>query len=280
MAEFYIKVLQFALVAAILAMMICRIRRIDEEFEGTNDDVPHYHCVISINVHEKPDFLKKQLDNIEKNVSCDYAVVLNCNDTMFEECGKMDLPENVYIHPEPLKKSTWHGSLTHGIYNNMVYSLNNFWFDFFIVASSRNMFENDLRDLNEVVSYNKPYSNEDPRPWSEKKNSWHWPSFGDTLLIKYAIEKGHEPFKSPHEGLLFTHKGCEKIVEFLESHGDIRKDLFVFSAPVEEFALQTISVMMGENFYYIGNGCCTEEPNGTHGPSPSMLKYMFKVARG
>ena len=61
MADFYIKVLQCALVLAILAMMICRIRRMDEDFKGNNDDdVPHYECVISINVHEKPDFLKRQ----------------------------------------------------------------------------------------------------------------------------------------------------------------------------------------------------------------------------
>jgi len=280
MADFYIKVLQCTLVLAIIAMMICRIRRMDEDFKGTNDDAHHYDCVISINVHEKPDFLKKQLENIEKNVSCKYAVVLNCNDTMFEECGKMELPSNVYIHPEPLNKSTWHGSLMHGIYNNMVYSLNNFRFDFFIVASSRNMFENDLQDLNHVISYNKPYGHEDPRPWSEKKNTWRWPILAETLLVKYVIENGHEPFLCPHEGLLFTGAGCEKIVEFLESHADIRDDLFIFNAPIEEFALQTISVMVGDNFYYIGNGCCTEQSNGTHGPSPSMLKYMFKVARG
>ena len=99
--------------------------------------MPFYDCVISINVHEKPDFLKRQLDNIKENVSCKYAVVLNCNDFMFEECGKIELPDNVYIHPEPLNKNTFHGSLMHGIYNNMVFSLHHFQFDFFIVASSR-----------------------------------------------------------------------------------------------------------------------------------------------
>ena len=277
--KFYITVFQCTLVVAILAMMICRIIRMDEDFKVINNEMPFYDCVISINVHEKPDFLKRQLDNIKENVSCKYAVVLNCNDFMFEECGKMELPDNVYIHPEPLNKNTFHGSLMHGIYNNMVFSLHHFQFDFFLVASSRNMFENDLRDLHHVVSYNKPYANEDPRPWHEKKHVWHWPNFGETLLVKYVLENGHETFQSPHEGLLFTRNGCEGIVDFLESHGDIRDDLFEFNGSVEEFALQTISVMVGDNFYYIGNGCCTNEASGTLGPSPSMLKYMFITAR-
>ena len=66
----------------------------------------HYDIILSINVHEKFNFLLKQLDNISKNVHCNYAIILNCNDFMYEECKKNSLPDNVYIHPKILNKKT------------------------------------------------------------------------------------------------------------------------------------------------------------------------------
>jgi hypothetical protein len=140
-----------------------------------------YDVIISINVHEKVSFLIKQLDNIKQNVSCNYAVILNCNDYIHEECKNTILPENVYINPEIINKKRFHGSLTHGIYSNMNYALDHFDFKYFIICSSRNFFTNNMRleDLNKVVELNiKPPSVGDD-----------YTSGSNSLLMKYYREK-------------------------------------------------------------------------------------------
>ena len=43
-----------------------------------------YKIIISINVHENVNFLFKQLNNIEEYVKIPYAVILNCNNYMYE----------------------------------------------------------------------------------------------------------------------------------------------------------------------------------------------------
>lgn len=90
-----------------------------------------YDVIISINVHENFIFLLKQLDNIKRHVHCTYAVLLNCNDYMFQKCKKINLP-HVYIHPISLNKQRFHGSITNGICNNMQYALTNFIFKFLL----------------------------------------------------------------------------------------------------------------------------------------------------
>jgi len=243
---------------------------------------PHYDCIISINVHEKFDFLLKQIENIQENVFCNYAIILNCNDYMFEECNKRvkDLPDNVYIHDIILNKRTYHGSIAEGIYNNMVYALNKFNFDFFIVASSRNMFTNELKleDLKYLVNKGEQHI-EDDKPWEEKKNTWHWPKLINTLLVKHYIYSNREMYVSPHEGVVYTKNGCRKIIKFLNENEEIKKDLFQFDSVIEEFAFQTISMNSGENFYYIGNGCCTEGKIGKNDPDNGIFKFMYKVNR-
>jgi hypothetical protein len=238
-----------------------------------------YDVIISINVHERVLFLMKQLDNIKENVNCNYAIILNCNDYMFEECKNTILPENVYMNPEIINKQRNHGSLTHGMYSNMNYALNNFDFKYFIICSSRSFFDNNmtLEDLNKVVELN---SNSTLR-WKDRvvdydSWNWSWPIFSKTLLFKYYRDKNQELYNSAHEGLMFTYDGCTKIISFLEGNPDIKNDLFNFKGSVEEFALQTISVNSGDSFYDIGNGCYEEKlsPN-----TDTNLKFTYKVLR-
>jgi hypothetical protein len=232
----------------------------------------HYDCIISINVHEKFNFLLKQLENIKNNVSLNYAIILNCNDYMFTECTNNILPDNVYINNIILNKQRFHGSLTEGIYNNMIYALENFDFDFFIVSSSRNFFDNNMKlsDLKTIVK-GKPYREHIPL------TTWHWPSFLKTKLAKYFIDQNKELYNSPHEGLLFTFNAVKIIVSFLESNIEIKQDLFNFNNCVEEFGLQTIVTNMGEQFFYIGNGISNDriKPNDQN----EYLKFMYKENR-
>jgi len=240
----------------------------------------NYECIISINVHEKFDFLLKQLENIRNHVLCDYAIVLNCNDYMLEVCKQNVLPENVYIYPKSLNKKSYHGSLSEGIYNNIVYSLTNFRFDYFIVCSSRSFFGNTLKieDLDRLVEKRIMYI-EDGREWEEKKDTWHWGSNENTLLIKHCLEKKRNVYSSPHEGLVLTENGCKKIKYFLDNNPKIKEELFSFDSVIEEFAFQTISKNMDEDFYYIGNGCCVEEPVGPNDLNHENPKFMYKTKR-
>jgi hypothetical protein len=200
---------------------------------------------------------------------------------MYNECKIISLPENVYINNEIVNKQLDHGSLTNGIYSNIKYSLEKFTFKYFIVSSSRNFFDNSmkLKDLDKVVAIGPQYESymvvENNK--NREYNNWHWPDFKETLLAQHFLNKNQELYDSAHEGLMFKYSGCEKIVEFLESNPEMKNDLFNFHKCVEEFALQTIVVNMGDSFYYIGNGCCSDDkliPN-----SDTNLKFLYKVRR-
>jgi len=162
----------------------------------------------------------------------------------------------------------------------MVYALNKFNFDFFIVASSRNMFTNELKleDLKYLVNKGEQHI-EDDKPWEEKKNTWHWPKLINTLLVKHYIYSNREMYVSPHEGVVYTKNGCRKIIKFLNENQEIRQDLFQFESVIEEFAFQTISMNNGENFYYIGDGCCKDGKVGENDPENGIFKFMYKVKR-
>jgi hypothetical protein len=142
------------------------------------------------------------------------------------------------------------------------------------------MFTNELNieDLNYLVEKGEPHI-EHPEPWEEKKHTWRWPHLKDTLLVNHYLKKSKEMYTSPHEGVVYTEKGCKKIVEFLNMYTYIRDELFHFNNAMEEFAFQTISMNSGENFYYIGDGCCTEGKIGKNDPENGIFKFMYKIKR-
>jgi len=242
-----------------------------------------YDCIISINVHEKFPFLLKQLKNISENVSCNCAVILNCNEYMLNECKANELPPNVFYYEEPLHKARSHGSLAEGIYRNMHYAAQNFTFDYFIVASSRTMFDNNLK----VEDLKKLESSESPKKSNfteEKYGTWCWPKFSSFSLFQHYKNNNLDMHSCAHEGTVFTKRACDKIIEFLESHGDIKTETFTSdgcsnAGSIEEWALQTIAVNEGETFYNIGTGCCSEERIGHLGPGNDAFKFSYKVQR-
>ena len=107
---------------------------------------------------------------------------------------------------------------------------------------------------------------------------WHWPGFSKTKLGTYYLNMNKNLYGSPHEGLCLSHKACKKIIEFLESHQDIKEDLFKARHCVEEFGLQTISVNENEPYYYIGNGT-GDETISANSSSNIIKKFMYKVSR-
>ena len=223
--------------------------------------------IISINIHEKVIFLLKQLDNI-KNYVNNYYIILNCNQFMYNELKNIILPHNVIVNSEIIEKATYHGTLTKGIYSNMLYADEKFDFLYFIVLSSRNLFYNklniDFLNLRQPIcnNINKFYENEYTKQL--QYYTWHWPLFLKTELAKYYISKNLHLKDSPHEGLVFHINVIYNIINFLEKNIIIKNDLFNFSHCVEEFSLQTIAtneINPNNNYHgfiYIGHGTDTQ----------------------
>ena len=91
--------------------------------------------IFSINVHEKIDFLIKQLRNINYYVSLNYIVLINANNAMYNKLKKCDYiisQTNIVLNPYYFNKSRNHGSLTKGIYSNMKYAINNYRFKYLL----------------------------------------------------------------------------------------------------------------------------------------------------
>lgn len=201
-----------------------------------------YDFIISINVHENPTFLNFQIENIKKNVK-KYIIILNCNNFMYNQyiCS-----ENVIKNPEIIEKKRFHGSLTKGIYSNMVYAVNNFEFKWFIILSSKNIFYKSL-DINflENIKIKEPDIN---------LNRWHWPWLKNTLLAKYYLNNNKYLYSSEHEGLTFDYSSCKNIINFFNDKPLIKDDLFIFEHAVEEFSLQTICMNNNKQFINLGNG--------------------------
>lgn len=200
--------------------------------------------IISINVFEKPEFLEKQLNNIKDFVKIDYKIILNCNDYMFE-CLKNEVFENIIINPEVINKRRFHGSVVKGIYSNLKYCVENkIEFSHFMVLSSRCLFYNQLKDLSYFCEDNKINGKskeivKDPR--IDPVHSGN-AAFCKTLLYLEFFNNYEKISLSLHEGTVFNFNVCQNIISFLESHEEIKNNLFNFDSVVEEFALQTISV--------------------------------------
>jgi hypothetical protein len=189
-----------------------------------------------------------------------------------------NLPDNVYINPTIINKRLYHGSIAQGIYSNMVYALQHFKFNYFLVCSSRNFFENNLtiEKLNNLI-YIKHFSKIQIRKLqytNHSYNDWLWPHLSKSLLFQYIISKNEKLYNTPHEGLLFKYTDTLIIKRFLDEHVDIRENTFKFEGCMEEFALQTIAYYKGGGCYNLGNGSCIERSNG-----PSDTKFCYKVKR-
>lgn len=235
--------------------------------------------VFSINVHENLNFLIKQIKDIEDNVLLDYVIIINANQYMFNAIVNSTLlyvKANIELYPVYLDKIHAHGSLTKGIYLNMKHAIKNYQFEYFVILSSRNLFYNKLHQGNyknmlkicEGVSYSKL-----------NKDVWAWPMFLKTKLSQYVINNNllFSTTSVHHEGLTFDYESAVKIVEFFESHEDIRDEIFNFQGSVEEFALQCISLNLSGHYYNIGNWTSNDDSLNIHN-LPSN-RFVYKAYR-
>ena len=226
--------------------------------------------IISINVHEKPDFLLKQINNIKDYLKLNYVIILNCNDYMYKELTDKKEFKDIILNPEVINKKRFTGTLLKGIYSNLELALNKYDFKYFLVLSSRNMFYNELTfdKCQKIKKITGGYKIID------KCNNWHWPSFLKTELGKYMIKNNWILSCNAHEGLMLDITLCNTVMIFFQKN-NFKENLFNWNHVVEEFALQCICINRKGYYYNIGNGIYTHL-------NPYLLpndKYVYKILR-
>lgn len=234
-----------------------------------------YHFIFSINVHEKPNFLKKQINNIQNFVEGKYLIIINANDNMYQILNNdIFFKDNkkVIINPNYFNKKRFTGTLFKGIYLNMKYAINNLNFKYFIVLSSRNLFYNKLN----IYKLETMPKNIGKKRYEINLKSWpHWKKMFRLNFSKYIIENNMNISKSAHEGLVINVNSCIYIINFLEKEMDksILNELYNCKACIEEYVLQTI--ISNFSYYYdIGNGVKTNDFNEL-----DNNKFVYKTIR-
>lgn len=210
-----------------------------------NDNEKRTTVVVSINVHEKPEYLMRQIDNIRDNLRVDHRIMISANDHMHKILQGND---GFFLNPEPINKRRYHGSITQGIVSNMRLASATMDFDWFLVMSSRDFFYRPLKSEADIVGNKFEFKFRD-----YECQEWHWPSFHGTKLFAHLRSRGMFLSNAAHEGLCFDARGADEIIRFLDENKDIEKEIFQFDHCMEEFALQSICCNF-RDYYNISNG--------------------------
>ena len=196
--------------------------------------------LVSINVHEKPDFVRSQVENIRRFLKCEHKVILNVNESMQSELKGTELEQ--LCNPQVINKRRYHGSLLKGICANVEYAIKSgVDFDYVLVLSSRTFFKAPVTIdfLQDQFNKSPVLACELPR-WGGKsitdyvcdddqRGKWHW-----HLYFESSVSKSYPKLAGgPHEGLFFPR---EASIHF----STITDDVFDFEAAMEEFVIQTI----------------------------------------
>ena len=159
------------------------------------------NVIISINIHEKVNFLYKQLNNIDNYVKLNYKIILNCNEYMYRQLINNSLINNnskVIVNKIYFNKRRFSGTLIKGIYFNLLYALDHFDFEYFVILSSRTLFYQEL-NLNNYKNINKYYTNYTYK--NILKEQWHWTSFLKMKLGTFILKNNQqqrESQRNPH----------------------------------------------------------------------------------
>lgn len=245
--------------------------------------------IVSINVHEKPDYFLNQLNNINENLLLDKQVILSCNDYMF---GHKDLFEEkgVRVNTEIINKKRYHGSILKGIISNMRLSLKEYDFEYFLIMSSREFFYRKLENFDQIKSCLFTDENDTiDNPYVPYRHSviglskskdynlsdWAWPRIREKGLKLFSYLKENNMYISfcMHEGMCLSKSSCEYIINFFDNHKDIELDCFNFEDVMEEMVIQSLCQNY-EGFYYIGNGVWEFS-----GPQLDPKKFTHKKRR-
>jgi len=188
--------------------------------------------LVTINVHEKPEFLREQVRNIQEHLMCRWVLILNTNESMKADLKGTEL--EAWCHPKPINKRRFHGSLLQGICANIKHSLDvSHDFDYVLVLSSRTFFRKHVTCYDLEVALDRSTCSV-----ATNFNEWHWPAFKETSVGKRFFP---HLVGGAHEGLFFPKAACRSLCE-------LEPEIFDTNACVEEFVIQTICFNNGIKF--------------------------------
>jgi len=215
----------------------------------TNINKNHYECIISICIHDAPDFLELQLNNINKYVSnCIIVLHINNNTILFDE---NTLPNNVWINPSWYNENT-HGRcfMWRGFISNIVYAYTLCTFERVLLLSSSCMFFRTLDwnkiDKNAICVTPIHHPNQKyPTSITEAQNSgvWWYPSAArDNHLISWIkTHDFHRVYGGQLSGTLLPEACIHLLIELSELDN---KETYNY--PYEEIYPQTIGALYAE----------------------------------
>ena len=178
----------------------------------------------------------------------------------------------VVVHPQPLNKARFHGSLLQGIVRNLDFALRRWQFEHALVLSSRSWFRRPLTveelttarasvppgakraQLKVTAEGGTQFVDESERaiapevgPGTSGGLELRGYDWGPLLRTRLSQEmlgpNGHAVLNAPHEGLLLERAACELAVSALE--GPIGAELYKTEAAVEEMAIHSLVYSRG-----------------------------------
>ena len=248
---------------------------IQEKDTDNTDNI--YDILISMNVHENIEFLKEQLENIIYFTNhLKVCIIYNCNKYMFDIINESKILQSynniqLIVNPVSIEKKRWHGSLVEGIFKNLEFALdNNIQFKYFIILSSRNIFnkkfdinniENRLTlfydKITELIKDNKRfYFNKDDRFYlcdGTIEDDWHgdmmtsrnWFWGKDAVKQSYwfkELDKQLDFFiGGRHEAICIPFNNCNKINIYIKENMETLQDSYKFNIAMEEVLPQCLA---------------------------------------
>lgn len=194
--------------------------------------------VVSIPVHEKPEVINDQIENINKNLH-DVAIVLHISKGFYDKYDedKIKKCSNLFINPQHLV-TNWGGIFkTH--LSNFMFAKENVKFDYFLLQASNDMFvKKGLEEY--VIKYDAGFN----RRFVYKNSMW-WPAacaLNDEYLNKVRSINGITRIvASQIEGSFYKEEIFSYIVDVLKSAG-LDDELFLSPKyPREEVYFSTIA---------------------------------------
>ena len=223
--------------------------------------------LVLVLVHQHPNTtLEWQLQNIEHFVASNVStrVLLGANNFMWKELkAKRDaglLRPNVLLNPEHFDKinGAAKGSLLQGIVSNLRYAVRILQpADYMLVLSSRTriactigvpQLEAALDACHPCHDAGHPVNacgcgQVGPSRYSPcaslaitnetmvrhiQPNEWHWPGMQNTMLARFLWSQRAVLRGGAHEGLLLRGSGARRIIDFLDWHTDLERDLYAY----------------------------------------------------
>lgn len=193
--------------------------------------------VISIPVHEKPEVIKDQIENIKKYCE-NPIIVLHISRGFFEKYSLEDLNniENVYINPDHLETGWGNILLTH--VSNFYFISNLLKFDYFLIQASNDMFVRKG-----IEQYIQNYRAGFCRRNIIQQYSMWWPAqmaWEDQQLKRIMNELGQTRIIATQvEGIFFDWDLADKVMQIIHKNYRMIKGQTAYTR--EEFYFSTIA---------------------------------------